>query len=65
MVFDEEYRNSLMEKAETEEGLKELYEEAKKIDSRGAAISAAAANMIDFNPFILVCELIAYTMWMD
>lgn len=32
MNFDEEYRNSLMKKAETEEGLKELYEEALKID---------------------------------
>ena len=33
MDFDLDYRNSLMEKAETEEGLKELYEEAMKIDS--------------------------------
>lgn len=32
MNFDEEYRNELMEKAETEEGLKMLWEEANKID---------------------------------
>ena len=32
MQFDEEYRESLMKKAETEEGLQEIYEEAKKID---------------------------------
>lgn len=30
--FDENYRNELMKKAETEEGLKSLYKEAKKID---------------------------------
>lgn len=33
MEFDENYRNELMEKAETEDGLKELYDEAMKIDS--------------------------------
>ena len=32
MEFDENYRNELMKKAETEEGLKALYEEALKID---------------------------------
>lgn len=32
MEFDEVYRNELMEKAESEDGLKELYEEAMKID---------------------------------
>ncbi len=32
MEFDLDYRNSLMEKAKTDEGLKELYEEALKID---------------------------------
>jgi tRNA dimethylallyltransferase len=32
MEFDEEYRNLLMEKAKTEEGLNSLYEEACKID---------------------------------
>lgn len=37
MEFDEELRNKLMEKAETEEGLKELYEEALKIDPEAAA----------------------------
>ena len=31
--FDENFRNELMKKAETEEGLKSLYKEAKKIDS--------------------------------
>ena len=30
--YDEEYRNSLMKEAETEEGLNKLYKEAKKID---------------------------------
>ena len=30
--FDEKYRTELMKKAETEEGLKKLYEEANKID---------------------------------
>ena len=30
--FDEKFRNDLMKKAETEEGLQLLYEEAKKID---------------------------------
>ena len=32
MKFDETYRNELMEKAETEEGLKDLWKEANKID---------------------------------
>ena len=32
MNFDIDYRNKLMEKAGTEEGLKELYEQALKID---------------------------------
>ena len=32
--YDEEYRNSLMEKAETEEGLESLYIEAIKIDPK-------------------------------
>ena len=38
MDFDEEYRNSLMKKAETEEGLAKLYEEAKKIDPEAMEI---------------------------
>lgn len=33
MKFDMTYRNELMKKAETEEGLKSLYEEACKIDN--------------------------------
>ena len=32
MKFDEDYRNELMEKAETENGLKELWDEANRID---------------------------------
>lgn len=40
--FDEEYRNKLLEKAETEEGLKELYEEAKRIDEE--AVSKISCN---------------------
>ena len=32
MEYDEDYRNSLMEQAETEEGLKKLYDEACRID---------------------------------
>ena len=31
--FDEEYRNELMQKADTENGLEELYQKAKEIDS--------------------------------
>lgn len=34
MEFDINYRNELIEKAETNEGLKELYEQAKTIDSK-------------------------------
>lgn len=34
MEFDINYRNELMKKAETEEGIKELYEQAKLIDSK-------------------------------
>ncbi len=37
IVFDEEYRNSLEEKAKTNEGLKELYNMAKKIDEKAIA----------------------------
>ena len=32
MNFDEQYRNELMQKAETEEGLKKLWEDANRID---------------------------------
>lgn len=38
MKFDEEYRNMLMKKAETEDGLAEIYEEAKKIDEEAVKI---------------------------
>ena len=34
MEFDINYRNELMKKAETEEGMRELYEQAKLIDSK-------------------------------
>ena len=40
--YDEEYRNKLMEYAETENGLKELYEKAKKIDPE--AVSKISNN---------------------
>ena len=40
--FDEEYRNKLMEIAQTEEGLKSLYEKAKEIDEK-------AVNLISQN----------------
>lgn len=36
MNFDEKYRNELMCKAETQEGLEELYEEANRIDREAA-----------------------------
>ena len=42
MEFDEEYRQELMSQAETEEGLRLLYEEAKKIDPE--AISNISPN---------------------
>lgn len=38
MAFDEEYRNELMNKAETEDGLKSLYEEANNIDKEAMQI---------------------------
>ena len=38
MAFDEEYRNELMKKAENEEGLKLLYEEANNIDKEAMRI---------------------------
>ena len=34
MEFDLEFRNKLMKQAESEEGLKELYDEACKLDSK-------------------------------
>ncbi len=37
MNFDEEYRNELMKRAETEEGLRELWEAANKIDPEAMA----------------------------
>lgn len=38
MNFDEEYRNELMKIAETEEGLKKLYDKAVEIDSKAMEI---------------------------
>lgn len=38
MAFDEEYRKELMNKAETEDGLKSLYEEANNIDKEAMQI---------------------------
>lgn len=40
--FDEAYRNELMERAETDEGLANLYEEAKRIDPE--AVQKISAN---------------------
>ncbi len=37
IIFDEEYRNSLEEKAKTDGGLKELYNSAKEIDEKAIA----------------------------
>lgn len=37
MKFDDEYRNSLMEKSSTEEGLHDLYKQAQKIDEEAMA----------------------------
>lgn len=42
MEFDEEYRNKLMNQAETEEGLKELYDKAIEIDSK--AMESISSN---------------------
>lgn len=53
MDFDEEYRNSLMEKAETEDGLSALYEEAKKIDEK--AMETISSN--DKKRIIRVLEI--------
>ena len=38
MEFDLNFRNELLEKAKTEEGLKLLYEQAKKIDEKALEI---------------------------
>lgn len=37
MQFNEDYRNELMQKANTEEGLNELYQQALKIDPKAVA----------------------------
>lgn len=53
MQFDEEYRNKLMLQAETEEGLKQLYDEAKAIDNK--AIKKISSN--DKKRIIRVLEI--------
>ena len=53
MEFDINYRNELMEKAETNEGLKELYEQAKTVDSK--AIEKISSN--DKKRIIRVLEI--------
>lgn len=53
MEFDINYRNELMKKAETEEGIKELYEQAKLIDSK--AIEKISSN--DKKRIIRVLEI--------
>ncbi len=57
MQFDEMYRNQLMKKAETEEGLKELFEKATKIDPD--AISKISSN--DKKRIIRVLEIFKAT----
>ena len=57
MNFDEEYRNSLMKKAETEVGLEEIYEEAKKIDPE--AIKTISKN--DKKRIIRILEIFKAT----
>ena len=57
MNFDEEYRNSLMKKAETEVGLEKIYEEAKKIDPE--AIKTISKN--DKKRIIRILEIFKAT----
>lgn len=57
MNFDEKYRNELMEKAETEEGLKELWIEANKIDPE--AMSKISPN--DKKRIVRVLEIFKAT----
>lgn len=57
MDFDENYRNSLMEQAQTEEGLKQLYEQAKKIDEE--AMQTISPN--DKKRIIRVLEIFKHT----
>ena len=57
MNFDEKYRNELMEKAETEEGLKELWNEANKIDPE--AMSKISPN--DKKRIVRVLEIFKAT----
>jgi tRNA dimethylallyltransferase len=57
MKFDEEYRNSLMKQAETEEGLITLYEQAKIIDEK--AMSNISPN--DKKRIIRILEIFKST----
>ena len=52
MEFDLEFRNKLMKQAESEEGLKELYDEACKLDSK-------AMEKISPNDKKRICRIIA------
>ena len=53
MDFDEEYREELMKKAETEDGLKELFEQAKLIDEK--AVQNISSN--DAKRIIRILEI--------
>lgn len=53
MEYDEDYRNQLMEQAQTEQGLNELYNQAKEIDSK--AIEKISPN--DKKRIIRVLEI--------
>ena len=57
MEFDSKYRDELMKKAETDDGLKALYEEALKIDSK--AMEKISAN--DKKRIIRVLEIFKAT----
>ena len=57
MEFDEEYRNLLMQQAQTPEGLQELFEQARKIDKE--AISQISQN--DKKRIIRILEIYKVT----
>ncbi len=57
MEFDEEYRNLLMQQAQTPEGLQELFEQARKIDEE--AISQISQN--DKKRIIRILEIYKVT----
>ena len=55
--FDENYRNELMSEAETEDGLKALYEKAKKIDP----IAVKKISVNDKKRIIRILEIFKFT----